>query len=76
MNVLVTLNSNYLKQLAVMLTSLIQSNPGIHFIVYIVHTSMTRQDFSFINQHVDTSICTIVKYRTIVTFVLGVVQNQ
>jgi len=63
MNVLVTLNSNYLKQLTVMLTSLIQSNPGIHFIVYIAHTSMTRQDFAFINQHVDTSICTIVEIK-------------
>jgi len=60
MNILVTLNSNYLKQLVVMITSLTQSNPGIHFIVYIAHTSMTERDFTFINQHVDTFNCTIV----------------
>lgn len=63
MNVLVTLNSNYVKQLAVLLTSLIQSNLEIHFIVYVAHISMTRQDFAFINQHVDTSICTIVEIK-------------
>ncbi len=63
MNVLVTLNSNYLKQLAVMLTSLLQSNPGIHFIVYIAHTSMTGRDFEFINQHVDTLNCTIAEIK-------------
>ncbi len=63
MNVLVTLNSNYLNQLVVMLTSLTQSNPGIHFTVYIAHTSMTEGDFKFINRHVDSENCTIVEMR-------------
>ncbi|HBV87150.1 MAG TPA: glycosyltransferase family 8 protein [Desulfosporosinus sp.] len=63
MNVLVTLNSNYLSQLVVMLTSLIKSNPRIHFFVYIAHTSLTRQDFAFIDQYVNTSICTIVDIK-------------
>ncbi|WP_088186425.1 glycosyltransferase family 8 protein [Desulfosporosinus sp. FKA] len=61
MNVLVTLNSNYLNQLVVMLTSLTQSNPEIHFIVYIAHTSMTEGDFKFINRQVDSENCTIVE---------------
>ncbi|HVJ50092.1 glycosyltransferase family 8 protein [Desulfitobacterium sp.] len=60
MNVLVTLNSNYVKQLVIMLTSLIHSNPGVHFSVYIAHTSMTEQDFSLIDQHLDTAECTVI----------------
>lgn len=63
MNVLVTLNSNYLTQLVVMLTSIIKSNPKIHFFVYIAHTSLTRGDFAFIEQYVNTSVCTIVEVK-------------
>jgi len=63
MNVLVTLNSNYLNQLVVMLTSLTQSNPGIHFMIYIAHTSMTKENFMFINQLIDTENCTIVEMK-------------
>lgn len=59
MNILVTLNSNYVKHLVVMLTSLIRSNPGVHFTVYVAHTSMTKQDFTRIGDSVDTSCCAI-----------------
>lgn len=58
-SILVTLNSNYLKRLVIMLTSLIQSNPGTRFAIYIAHSLLTEPDFAFINQYVDSLYCSI-----------------
>lgn len=63
LNVLVTLNSSYVEQLIVMLTSLIFSNPGISFIVYIMYSSMTERDFAFINRYIEKSNCSIIRIR-------------
>ncbi len=45
MNILVTLNSGYMKQLAIMLTSLCISNQETEFTVYIAHSSIDKKEF-------------------------------
>ncbi len=40
MNILVTLNSNYIKPLKIMLKSLFLNNPGEEFQIYLLHTSL------------------------------------
>ncbi|HAN44412.1 MAG TPA: glycosyltransferase family 8 protein [Ruminococcaceae bacterium] len=45
MNILCTLNRNYLKQLVIMLYSIEKSNPQTNFDVYIANSSLTGQDF-------------------------------
>lgn len=62
MNLLVTLDSNYVMPLTALLRSLMTSNPGSEFTVYIAHSSLTEQDFEKINASVDlsrTKICPI-----------------
>lgn len=63
MNILVTLDSNYIEQLAVMLTSLIKSNPGENFDVYVAHSSMDEEDFNLISTIVDADVCNIVNVK-------------
>jgi lipopolysaccharide biosynthesis glycosyltransferase len=46
MNILVTLNSNYLKPLRVMLKSLFLNNPGEHFHIYLMHSRMKEEELS------------------------------
>lgn len=43
-NILVTLDENYIQQLNVMLFSLINSNPDCYFNVYLLHTSINERD--------------------------------
>lgn len=43
-NLLVTLNSGYLHQLNVMLHSVVRSNPGEQFQVYVLHSSLTDEE--------------------------------
>ena len=45
MNILVTLNSGYIDVLCVMLKSLLISNPGTTFDVYVMNSSLTDSDF-------------------------------
>lgn len=44
MNLLVTLNANYIPYLNVMLSSLIHSNPDCFFDVYLLHSSIAERD--------------------------------
>lgn len=44
LNILVTLNSNYLKPLRVMLYSLFLNNKGERFTVYVMHSSLKRKE--------------------------------
>ena len=44
MNILVTLNSNYLRPLKVMLKSLFLNNPGEKFTIYLMHSSLTDDE--------------------------------
>ncbi len=63
MNLLVTLNSNYILPLTALLRSLMKSNPDREFVIYVAHSSLTEEDFEKINANVDlsrTKICPIV----------------
>ena len=55
MNILVTLNSNYLRPLKVMLKSLFLNNPGEKFTIYLMHSSLTDDELKdleyFISVH-------------------------
>ena len=45
-NIMVTLNSGYLHQLCVMLTSLVQSNPDMLIRLYVVHSSLSEEELA------------------------------
>jgi lipopolysaccharide biosynthesis glycosyltransferase len=47
-NLLVTLNAGYLSQLAVMLKSVVLSNPDARFDVYVLHSTLTEADFAHV----------------------------
>ncbi len=49
-NVLVTLNSNYIKPLRVMLTSLFFNNPNTKFTIYVMHTTLTAEEIEDIGK--------------------------
>ena len=50
MNLLVTLNSNYIFPLCVMLHSLSETNRGNHFDIYVVYSSLTDDDFKMMSR--------------------------
>ncbi|GGB46588.1 glycosyl transferase family 8 [Lentibacillus populi] len=52
MNILVTLNSNYVKPLIVMLQSLFMNNPHEEFHIYLMHSSIKGEEISGINKYV------------------------
>ncbi|UJL46299.1 glycosyltransferase family 8 protein [Virgibacillus sp. NKC19-16] len=52
MNILVTLNSNYMKPLKIMLYSLFVNNEGEAFTIYLMHSSMKEAELSDINQYI------------------------
>ena len=45
MNILVTLDSNYVGPLTVFLKSLMITNPNNEFDIYVAHSSLTEEDF-------------------------------
>ncbi|MBQ8026513.1 MAG: glycosyltransferase family 8 protein [Clostridia bacterium] len=53
MNILVTIDSNYVMPLSVMLYSLMQSNPDKSFDIFVAHSSLTDSDFEKIRSAVD-----------------------
>lgn len=63
MNILVALNSNYVGPLTVMLSSIMNSNPGEKFAVYVAHSSLTDNNFARIRASVETDRCRIVPVR-------------
>lgn len=52
MNILVTLNSNYIKPLKVMLKSLFINNHQEKFDIYLMHSSISEEELSDLNQYV------------------------
>ena len=50
MNILVTLDRNYLPPLQTMLRSMMRSNPGNRFELYILHSSLTDEDIRCLEQ--------------------------
>lgn len=63
MNILVTLNSGYIKPLTVMLHSLLCSHPEQEFDVYVANCSLTDEDYKFINSHIDSSRCKLIDVK-------------
>ena len=50
MNILVTLDSNYIYPLCVMLHSLAKTNPDSHFDIYVAYSSLTDDDFGLMKR--------------------------
>lgn len=63
MNILVTLNSNYIKQLIIMIYSILKSNPDVNLNVYIAHKELTEDDFSYIGGYLDKKRCKIISVK-------------
>lgn len=59
MNILVTLDGNYVKPLCVLLHSLMISNPNGIFDLYVAHSSLKEEHFAMIEDAVDTSRVTV-----------------
>lgn len=59
MNLLVTLDANYIPVLRVMLYSLLKNNPGERFFLYIAHSSLTGEHLSAILHGLDGSRLTL-----------------
>lgn len=55
MNLLVTLNSNYIFPLCVMLHSLAETNRANHFDIYVVYSSLTEDDFRMMERALGTA---------------------
>lgn len=53
MNILVTLNANYLKPLRVMLKSLFQNNEGERFDIYLIHASLKKEELEALNRFIE-----------------------
>lgn len=53
MNLLFALNSGYVGPLCVCLKSIMESNPGTHFDIYIAYSSLTKDDFERLGSSVD-----------------------
>lgn len=52
MNILVTLNSNYMKPLKVMLKSMFINNPNDSFTIYVMHSSLEKQEIDMLKEYV------------------------
>lgn len=60
MNILVTLDRNYLLPLRVLLHSILTSDPRSTFTLYAAHASLTEEDFALLRTDVGLMRCTIV----------------
>lgn len=63
MNIVVSLDSNYISQLEVMLTSLICENPEERFDVYVLNSSITQAEFKEIKYSVDFNRCKVIDIK-------------
>ncbi len=60
MNILVTLDENYIPQLIIMMKSILNSTPNTNFKIYIAHKSLTNDNFKQLNEGVDNPRCEFV----------------
>ena len=60
MDILVTVNRAYLYPLSVMLKSLVCQHPGTPMRVFVLHRSLTMEDFTALERSVDESALTLV----------------
>ena len=59
LNLLITLDSHYLYQAKVMLSSLLYTNPNCSVSLYILHNSLTRSDIADLKTVLDPARCTV-----------------
>ena len=59
MNILVTLDQNYILPLRVMLHSILTADPQTHIMLYVAHSSLTDADFARIREGVPEGQCTL-----------------
>lgn len=59
-NILITLNHDYIAPLKVMMQSLCENNKNCHFRIFVVHSSLTSADFEKINAGIPSERCEIV----------------
>lgn len=62
MNLLFTLDTHYIHQLAVLLVSLQEANPGESFRICVAHSSLTEADFDVLRGVADPARCVIESY--------------
>ncbi len=60
MNILVTLNSNYIKALKVMLKSLFINNPEENFSIYLMHSSLKEEEVEDLRSYIDNHGSTLI----------------
>lgn len=63
MNILVTLDKNYLKHLVVMLYSLLKSNSNVKIDVYVMNSSLTNEDFSYIETNINSDMIDVIDIK-------------
>ncbi|WP_315122200.1 glycosyltransferase family 8 protein [uncultured Clostridium sp.] len=63
MNILATLDSNYIKQLIIMIHSILKSNPHVNLNVYIAHKELTEEDFNNIESYLDKKRCKVISVK-------------
>lgn len=63
MNIMVTLDSNYVRPLMVMLKSLHISNPNTFFNIYVIHKSLTKMDFDKITSSINKNSFNIISKK-------------
>lgn len=63
MNILVSLDSNYINALEVMLTSLLVENPEQKFDVYVLNSSISFEEFKEIKYSLDANRCRIIDIK-------------
>lgn len=59
MNILVTLDKNYIPPLRVLIRSMVQADPDTHYMLYVAHSSLTQEDIDRISRDVPCERCTI-----------------
>ncbi|MBQ7885858.1 MAG: glycosyltransferase family 8 protein [Clostridia bacterium] len=68
MNIVATLNANYIKPLCVMLRSLLDTHPEHPIAVYIIHTELKEDDFSFVRDKLGDSHLSLHSVRVAADF--------
>ena len=63
MNILVTLNSGYIRPLCVMLKSLLIAQPHTHFTIYVINSSLTVEDYRAIEDYLENKRYTAVDIK-------------
>ena len=71
MNLLVTLDSGYIKVLSVMLKSVLMSNEDTDFTVYMLNSTLTKEDFDEVKNYLKTDRMTLVDLKAPENFLEG-----